>query len=142
MHTIRQILTAKGTELWHVDPDDSVLDGVRQMAERGVGALMVMKDGELLGMFSERDYARKVILAGRSSRETRVAEIMTAPVITIAPRAMAEEGLAMMTDKRIRHLPVEEDGQIIGLISIGDLVNAVIDDQQALIEQLEHYVTG
>lgn len=142
MHTIRQILSDKGTELWSVKPDDIVIDAVRQMAERGVGALMVMDDGELVGMFSERDYARKVILAGRSSRETRVSEIMTAPVVTIKPTALADEGLALMTQKRFRHLPVEEDGQIIGLISIGDLVNAVIGDQQALIEQLERYVTG
>jgi signal-transduction protein with cAMP-binding, CBS, and nucleotidyltransferase domain len=142
MHTLRQILNDKGTELWHVSPDDLVIDAVRRMAERGVGALMVMDDGALVGMFSERDYARKVILAGLSSRETRVADIMTSPVITIQPSALAEEGLALMTRKRIRHLPVEEDGQIIGLISIGDLVNAVIGDQQALIEQLERYVTG
>lgn len=142
MHTIRQILSDKGTELWHVQPDDSVLDAVRRMAERGVGALMVMDDGDLVGMFSERDYARKVILAGRSSKETRVSEIMSSPVITIKPSALADEGLALMTRKRIRHLPVDEDGQIIGLISIGDLVNAVIGDQQALIEQLERYVTG
>lgn len=142
MHTVRQILNHKGTELWFVEPDDIVLDAVRRMAERSVGALMVMKDGALVGMFSERDYARKIILAGRSSKETRVSEIMSAPAITIKPTALADEGLALMTRKRIRHLPVEEDGQIIGLISIGDLVNAVIGDQQALIEQLERYVTG
>lgn len=142
MHTIRQVLANKGGELWSVSPDDIVIDAVSRMAERGVGALIVMQDDQLVGMFSERDYARKIILAGRSSRETKVADIMTAPVITISPRAMAEEGLALMTRKRIRHLPVVEDGELLGLVSIGDLVNVVIGDQQALIEQLERYVTG
>jgi CBS domain-containing protein len=142
MHTIRQILAEKGEEIWSVQPDETVLEGIRQMAKRGVGALPVMRDGELLGMFSERDYARKIILEGRSSRDTTVADIMTAKVITISPRAMAEEGLALMTNKRIRHLPVVEDKTVIGLVSIGDLVNAVIGDQQQLIEQLERYVSG
>ncbi len=142
MHTIRQILAEKGKEIWSVSPDDSVLDAVRQMAERSVGALMVMRDDQLEGMFSERDYARKIILAGKSSRETHVADIMTADVVTITPQATADEGLALMTRKRIRHLPVVEDDRVIGLVSIGDLVNAVIGDQQQLIEQLERYVSG
>ncbi len=142
MHTIRQILAEKGKEIWSVSPDDSVLDAVRQMAERSVGALMVMRDDQLEGMFSERDYARKIILAGKSSRETHVADIMTADVVTIPPQATADEGLALMTRKRIRHLPVVEDDRVIGLVSIGDLVNAVIGDQQQLIEQLERYVSG
>jgi CBS domain-containing protein len=142
MHTIRQILAAKGDALWTVSPDDRVIDAVRQMAERGVGALLVMQDGQPVGMFSERDYARKVILAGRSSRETNVGEIMSTTLTTVSPRAVAEEGLALMTRKRIRHLPVVEDGELLGLVSIGDLVNVVIEDQQALIEQLERYVTG
>lgn len=142
MHTIRQILAAKGDALWTVSPDDRVIDAVRQMAERGVGALLVMQDGQPVGMFSERDYARKVILAGRSSRETNVGEIMSTTLTTVSPRAVAEEGLALMTRKRVRHLPVVEDGELLGLVSIGDLVNVVIEDQQALIEQLERYVTG
>jgi len=142
MHTIRQILAEKGSDIWSVRPDETVLDGVRQMAERGVGALMVIRDNELIGMFSERDYARKVILEGRSSRETHVEDVMSAPPITIDPRGMADEGLALMTNKRIRHLPVVEGGKVIGLVSIGDLVNAVIGDQQQLIEQLERYVSG
>ena len=142
MHTIRQILAEKGDEIWSVSPDDTVLDAIRQMAERGVGALVVMQDGQLKGMFSERDYARKIILAGKSSRETYVSDIMTADVITISPLATADEGLALMTRKRFRHLPVVEDDQMIGLVSIGDLVNAVIGDQQQLIEQLERYVSG
>jgi CBS domain-containing protein len=142
MHTIRQILAEKGQDIWSVGPDETVLDGVRQMAERGVGALMVMSGDELLGIFSERDYARKVILEGKSSRETLVRDIMSSPAITITPRAMSEEGLALMTRKKIRHLPVVENDRVIGLVSIGDLVDAIIGDQQQLIEQLERYVSG
>lgn len=142
MHNIRQILAGKGSEIWSVSPDDFVIEAVREMARYRVGAMLVMQDGEMKGMFSERDYARKVILADKSSRETRVEEVMTTPLITIDPRATAEEGLALMTSKRVRHLPVVENGKLIGLVSIGDLVNAVIVDQQRLIEQLESYVRG
>lgn len=142
MHTIRQIISDKGTDIWSVDSSQTVYEAVRYMAERGVGAVPVIDDGQLQGMFSERDYARKVILEGKASRDTLVRDVMTSPVITIAPNALAEEGLALMTRKRIRHLPVMEKGQLIGLVSIGDLVNVVIGDQQHLIEQLERYVTG
>ncbi|MGY6586722.1 MAG: CBS domain-containing protein [Wenzhouxiangella sp.] len=142
MHTIRQILSDKGADIWSVDSGQTVYEAVRYMAERGVGAVPVIDDGQLQGMFSERDYARKVILEGKASRDTLVRDVMTSPVITIAPNAMAEEGLALMTRKRIRHLPVMEKGQLVGLVSIGDLVNVVIGDQQHLIEQLERYVTG
>ncbi len=142
MHTIRQIIAEKGSDIWSVSPKDTVFEAITLMASKGIGALVVMKDGELCGMVSERDYARKVVLAGRSSRETLVEDIYSSPVITISPRAMAEEGLALMTRKRIRHLPVVERGEVLGLISIGDLVNAVIGDQQQLIEQLERYVAG
>jgi len=142
MHSVRQILTQKGSDIWAVKPDDSVFDAVRQMAELKVGAMMVMTDARLDGMFSERDYARKVILEGRSSRETPVSDIMSSPPITIHPQATADEALALMTQKRIRHLPVVEGGKVVGLVSIGDLVNAKIEDQQRLIEQLEQYVSG
>jgi CBS domain-containing protein len=142
MHTVHQILTQKGRDIWAVRSDDSVLDAVRRMAELKVGAMMVMADAQLEGMISERDYARKVILEGRSSRDTPVRDIMSAPPITINSRATADEALALMTRKRIRHLPVVDDGEVIGLVSIGDLVNAKIEDQQRLIEQLEHYVSG
>ncbi len=142
MHNIRHILDIKGTDVWSIGPDETVYDAVRRLAEIGIGAMLVMEDGEMRGMFSERDYARKVILAGRASRETLVREVMTAPVITIDPLSTAEEGLALMTQKRIRHLPVLEQGVLIGLVSIGDLVNAVIKDQRLLIEQLEAYVRG
>ncbi|MFW6340154.1 MAG: CBS domain-containing protein [Wenzhouxiangella sp.] len=142
MHNIRQILEQKGGEIWSVSPDDFVIEAVREMARYRVGAMLVMENGEMKGMFSERDYARMVILADKSSRETRVADVMTAPLVTIDPRATAEEGLALMTRKRIRHLPVVEHGALIGLVSIGDLVNAVIGDQKRLIEHLESYVRG
>lgn len=142
MHTIRQILAEKGDRIWSVTPKDTVYDTIRLMATKGIGALIVMDGEELHGVISERDYARKVILEGRSSRDTEVGEICSSPAITISPKATAEEGLALMTKKRIRHLPVVEDGQLLGVVSIGDLVNAVIGDQQNLIEQLERYVTG
>lgn len=142
MHTIRQILGEKGTEIHSVTPDDTVYEAVTLMARKGIGALVVLDDGQLHGIFSERDYARKVLLEGRSSRNSRVGDICSTPPITISPRATADEGLALMTHKRIRHLPVVESGDLLGLVSIGDLVNAVIGDQQQLIEQLERYVSG
>lgn len=142
MHTVRQILKEKGSDIWSVEPGDTVFDAIQQMARKGIGALLVLEDGKLCGVFSERDYARKVILEGRSSRETQVGEICTRDVVTLSPRATADEGLALMTKKRIRHLPVVEDGELLGVVSIGDLVNAVIGDQQQLIEQLERYVSG
>jgi len=142
MHTIRQILHDKGSSIWSVTPDDTVYDAVRTMAEKGVGALLVMADGQLHGMMSERDYARKVILEGKASRETAVRAICSSPAITISPQATAEEGLALMTAKRIRHLPVVEGGELLGVVSIGDLVDAVLDDQQQMIKQLERYVSG
>ncbi len=142
MHTIDQILDRKGRDTHWVAPDSSVFDAIRRMAELGIGALLVMDNGTPVGMLSERDYARKVILEGKSSRETKVSAIMSAPLVTIEGRATADAGLALMTKKRIRHLPVLDDGELKGVVSIGDLVNAVIDDQSLLIEQLERYVTG
>ncbi len=142
MQTIRQILSTKGDQIWSVTVKDTVYDAIRLMASKGIGALIVMNEGELHGIISERDYARKVILEGRSSRDTLVGDICSSPAITISPRATAEEGLALMTRKRIRHLPVVEKGELLGVISIGDLVNTVLGDQQQLIEQLERYVTG
>lgn len=142
MHTIRQILEEKGSKIWSVKPGDTVYEAIQLMARKGIGALLVLDGDEIFGVFSERDYARKVILEGRASRETEVGDICSREVITISPRATADEGLALMTNRHIRHLPVVENGKLIGLVSIGDLVNAVIGDQQQLIEQLEHYVSG
>ncbi|GAB4173915.1 MAG: CBS domain-containing protein [Wenzhouxiangellaceae bacterium] len=142
MQTIHQILEQKGRDVFWVAPENTVYEAIRQMAERGVGALLVLDGGKPVGMISERDYARKVILEGRSSRETRVTEIMSSPLVTIPGTATADAGLSLMTRHRIRHLPVVDGEELIGVVSIGDLVNAVIDDQQHLIEQLERYVTG
>jgi CBS domain-containing protein len=142
VHTIHQILENKGNDIHWVAPDRSVLDAVRQMAERGIGALLVMDNGKPVGMMSERDYARKVILEGRRSQDTRVEEIMSSPLISIEGKATADSGLALMTRHKIRHLPVIDNDELIGVVSIGDLVDAVIDDQQKLIDQLERYVHG
>ena len=142
MHNIRDILRTKGTVIWSVAPEDTVLDAIRLMAKRGVGALPVMKGDQLVGVFSERDYSRKVILQGLRSQDTPVGTVMSAPVLTISPDATVQQGLSMMTEKYIRHLPVTDGSGVIGVVSIGDLVKAVIEDQEALIEQLERYITG
>jgi CBS domain-containing protein len=142
MHNIRDILQEKGTTIWFTAPDDSVLDAIRRMAEYGVGALLVIDEGQLVGFFSERDYTRKVILRGLASRDTPVEEVMTTPVISISPDATVQQGLSMMTEKHIRHLPVTDGSGVIGVVSIRDLVKAVIEDQQALIEQLERFIMG
>ncbi len=142
MHNIRDILRTKGTVVWSVAPEDTVLEAIRLMAKRGVGALPVMKGDQLVGVFSERDYSRKVILQGLRSQDTPVGTVMSAPVLTISPDATVQQGLSMMTEKYIRHLPVTDGSGVIGVVSIGDLVKAVIEDQEALIEQLERYITG
>ena len=142
MHNIRDILRTKGTVIWSVAPEDTVLEAIRLMAKRGVGALPVMKGDQLVGVFSERDYSRKVILQGLRSQDTPVGTVMSAPVLTISPDATVQQGLSMMTEKYIRHLPVTDGSGVIGVVSIGDLVKAVIEDQEALIEQLERYITG
>ncbi len=142
METIKQILAAKGREAYAVSPEASVLDAVRMMAEREVGALLVMEGERLEGIVSERDYARKVVLLGRSSGATTVREIMTADVVVADPERSVQQCMSAMTEHRIRHLPVVDDGRVIGVVSIGDLVKAVIADQQATIEQLERYIAG
>lgn len=142
MKLVRHILDSKGKEIWHIAPDDSVLDAIKLMAEKKIGALLVMRDGDLSGIVSERDYARKVILKGKSSSETPVGEIMTAEVTVTKPQETVEKCMALMTEKRIRHLPVVENGRVIGVLSIGDLVKAIIAEQQFQIEQLESYIAG
>lgn len=143
MHTVRTILkNKKSAEVWSVSPEDTVLEAITRMAKLRIGALLVMDGERLVGILSERDYARKIILQGRRSAETRVAEIMTTEVATVTKDMTAQQGLAMMTEGYFRHLPVVEDGRVVGLVSIGDLVKAVIADQQAVIQELERYVTG
>ncbi len=142
MHSVRDILKSKNGEIWSVTPAESVLEAVREMARRGVGALLVMEAERLLGIVSERDYARKVVLQGRRSETTTVGEIMSTQVISIDPETMARQGLELMTEKFIRHLPVVENGRVIGVVSIGDLVKSVIQEQEHMIQELERYVTG
>jgi CBS domain-containing protein len=140
MHSIRDILRDKGTTVSSIDANETVFEALRQMADLGIGALLVIEDGKPVGLFSERDYARKLALRGLRSRETPIKAIMSSPILTISPDASVQQGLSMMTEKFIRHLPVVAGGGVIGMVSIGDLVKAVIKDQQALIEQLEDYL--
>ncbi len=142
MLTIRQLLDSKGHQVWSINADAAVYDALRLMAEKGIGALVVMRDGAMVGVVSERDYARKVILAGRSSHDTEVAEIMSTTVYHAIPEQPITDSMALMTEKRIRHLPVMEDGHVIGMISIGDLVKAIMAEQEYIISQMEHYITG
>lgn len=140
MRTVRQLLEAKSPEVLAIAPDAPVLEAIKLMATHGIGALLVMDGPALVGILSERDYARKVVLEGRSSRETPVRDIMTAQVQTVAPQDGCPHCMALMTDKRIRHLPVVEGGRVVGVISIGDLVKAVIADQQQELDHLQRYI--
>jgi CBS domain-containing protein len=139
MTTIRQILTGK-SDVYTIDPEATVLDALRLLDEKNVGALLVMKGPSLAGIFSERDYARRMVLHGRSSKETAVREVMTTEVFTIAPEATAGECMVHMTDRHIRHLPVIEGGRVVGVISVGDIVRAVMEDMRFTIRQLEGYI--
>ena len=142
MKLVKQLLDTKGRDILSISPDASVLDAIKVMAEKAVGALVVLQDSALAGVVTERDYARKVILKGRSSKSTLVSEIMTPKVITTTGDSTVQECMNLMTDRRIRHLPVVDGETVIGIISIGDLVKAVIADQKAEIEHLEHYISG
>lgn len=142
MSTVGDILKGRSGTIWSVRSEQSVLDAIRLMAEKGIGAALVIDNERLSGICSERDYARKVILEGRSSHDTPVRSIMTRNPVTATRKASVAECMALMTDKRFRHLPVVEDDRVIGIISIGDLVKAVIAEQQYTIDQLEHYIAG
>jgi CBS domain-containing protein len=142
MNTIRNLLKAKGTKVWSIEPDATVYDAIRLMAEKGIGALMVTEGDKLVGVMSERDYARQVILKGRASQSTPVRDIMTSKVFTVNPSDRVQACLALMTDKRIRHLPVLEGDKLVGVVSIGDLVRVIIEDQRSTIEQLTAYVSS
>ena len=142
MLRVTHLLAGKGKDLWSVDAEQPVLEAIQIMADRRIGALPVMRGGELVGVVSERDYARKVILLGRSSAETAVWQIMSSPVITVGPGETVRRCMEIMTDRRIRHLPVVDGGVTVGMISIGDLVRAVIEEQKETIEQLEKFISG
>lgn len=142
MTLVSQILKKKGSDVWSVRPEDTVFDAVKMMAEKGVGALLVMEDDRLVGIISERDYARKIILEGKASRDTPVTDIMTRRVLCVSPDRSVDECMALMSDKHARHLPVVEDKKVVGVLSIGDLVKATIDEQKILIDQLKQYISG
>jgi len=140
MTTIKQILDTKGYAVWSIHPQESVFAAIQQMAEKEVGALVVLEGDAIVGISAERDYARKVVLKGRSSRETAVQDIMTPDVICVRLDQNVEECMTIVTERRIRHLPVLDSGRLVGIISIGDLVKTIIVEQQFIIEQLEHYI--
>jgi CBS domain-containing protein len=142
MKTLSDVLKTKGTEVFSIRPTDNVHDAVAIMEEKGVGALLVTTDEGVAGILSERDVARKITLSGRSPRETPSSEIMTEKVTCVAPDLTIDEAMRIMTERRVRHLPITKDKEVVGVISIGDLVKAIIDDQQFTIEQLQHYITS
>jgi CBS domain-containing protein len=142
MPTVKEILDSKGHEVCSVSPDDTVLTALKLMAEREIGAVLALDGDKLAGIITERDYARKVVLLGRSSKDAKVSEIMTSHVVCVSPERSVQECMALMTDKRLRHLPVLEHKRVIGVVSIGDLVKATIADQQFMIEQLQSYIAG
>ena len=142
MTTVRQLLEGKSPEVFAVGPESAVIDAIRLMAEKGIGAVVVMDGRQLVGILSERDYARKIVLHDRSSRTTKVSDIMTAKVVTVAPSEQVEHCLQLVTDYRIRHLPVVDGGGVIGVISIGDLVKSVIDEQAQKLDQLQQYIVA
>lgn len=142
MKTVQLILRHKGSMVWSVTPETMVYEALKLLAEKDVGALLVLEGGRLVGIISERDYARKVVLKGKSALDTPVKEIMTGRVMCVRPDQTVEECMALVTEKRIRHLPVIVDDEVVGVVSIGDLVKATIDEKDFLIKQLENYITG
>lgn len=142
MKTVHQLLESKGGDIVSVSPEDKVIEALRVMADRGIGAVLVVDKGRLVGIMSERDYARKVVLKGRSSQETPVREIMTERVIYVRPLQTVHECMALMTNKRVRHLPVLDGDRLVGILSVGDLVKETISEQQFIIQQLENYIHG
>ena len=142
MQKIKNILQKKSTEIFSVAPTVTVFAAIELMAQRNIGGLVIMENDNLVGIFTERDYARKLILKGKSSRDTMIGELMTKNLITVTPESSIEEAMSLMSNKKIRHLPVlGEDGKMVGIISIGDVVRFIIEEQKSIIEQLEHYIT-
>jgi CBS domain-containing protein len=142
MITVKQVLDGKGYQVWSIAPHVSVFDALKLMADKGIGALMVMENDDVIGIISERDYARKVVLHGKLSKDTPVRDIMTTQLFGVHLDTTADECMALMTDKRIRHLPVCKDGELVGVVSIGDIVKAIMDEQKVTINHLENYIMG
>ncbi len=142
MKTVKQLLEVKGDDIWSITPDASVYEAVKLMADKAIGALLVLESGKLIGIISERDCTRKLMLQERAPKDTLVREIMTSSVITVRPDQTVEECMALVTARRIRHLPVLADGQLMGMVSIGDLVKDIISEQEFMIQQLENYIQG
>ena len=142
MTTVQQLLDEKGHEVWSIDPDESVFNAIAKMADRDIGSLVVMDGDKLVGIITERHYSRNVFLKGRSSPETLVRDIMSTRVVCARPEQSVEECMAVMTERRVRHLPVLEKKRVVGIVSIGDLAKSIISDQTFVIEQLEHYIHG
>ena len=140
MQTVKQLVNSKAHRLLSIQPDKTVYDALKKMSEHDVGALIVLRDEKLVGIFSERDYARRIIIEGKTSKQTLVSEIMTTQVICVSPDRTADDCMALMTEKRVRHLPVIENNLVVALISIGDVVRELISDQKQTIEQLEQYI--
>lgn len=140
--SVSAILTHKGTRVWSISPEATVFDALKLMAEKNIGALLVMQGDKLVGLLSERDYARKIVLVGRSSRETLVSEILSRQLVVASPKSTVAECMRLMTEHRIRHLPVLDGETVVGVVSIGDLVNWIISTQSSVIEQLQSYITG
>jgi CBS domain-containing protein len=142
MTTVRSVLHAKDNNIWSIAPDAIVFDALKIMAEKNIGALLVMQKEKVVGIFSERDYARKIVLKGESSHTTAIKDVMTSGVLSVHPEQSIDECMALMTNKHVRHLPVLENGNLIGIISIGDVVKAIISEHEYTIKQLENYITG
>ena len=142
MHTVKELLREKGSQVWTIGPQATVYEALELMATKNIGSLVVLEQGNVAGIFTERDYARKVVLKGRSSRTTSIGELMITDVLYVGPDDSIEDCMALMTDKRLRHLPVMENGKLVGVVSIGDIVKVVISNREFTIRELERYITG
>ena len=142
MHTVKELLREKGSQVWTIAPQATVYEALELMATKNIGSLVVLEQGNVAGMFTERDYARKVVLKGRSSKTTTVGELMTTEVLYVGPDDTIDNCMALMTDKHLRHLPVMENGKLAGVVSIGDIVKVIISDREFTIRELERYITG
>jgi CBS domain-containing protein len=142
MKSVEKVLRTKGSEAWHIAPQASVYEALQLMSEKEVGSILVLEEGEVVGIFTERDYARKLILKGKFSKDTAVRELMTQEVLYVEPQNTIEDCMVLMTNNRVRHLPVMDNGKLVGIVSLGDMVKHIISEQESTIAQLEKYITG